>query len=144
MAAMSETVQNGERTNHLFQKGHPRFGGRPPGKSNRSVELREQRLADAELTANLAIGDFQGSAHEFLVHVYKNGKVPMAARIDCAKAAVSFEKAKLAAIAIVDDAAKLTVTIRDLRSEKLISHGDVVNLPPQIIEILVDHTESDT
>jgi hypothetical protein len=73
-------------------------GGRQKGtKNKRTVELERQR-AEAEKALHAALGDdlFEGDAHALLMAIYKNKKLPMDLRADCAKVAIRFEKPALA------------------------------------------------
>lgn len=47
---------------------------------------------------------FEGDAHALLVSVYKNKTYDMPLRLDAAKAAISYEKPKLASIELAGDA----------------------------------------
>lgn len=123
-----------------FLPGHERFGGRNKGTTNRKVMLRQERLAEAERVANLTIGDFpDGDTLSFLQLVMRTGAVPLASRIECAKIIFATEKAKLAAVAIVDPSNQTHVTIRDLRSEEAqrIAHN------PTVIEAVYETIESE-
>lgn len=78
--------------------GKPR--GRPKGaKSRRTVE-REQQLAVTAAKAEEALGPgaFDGDAHALLVLTYKDTLLSIDTRLDAAKAAIPYEKPKLAAV----------------------------------------------
>lgn len=78
--------------------GQPR--GRPRGvKNSRTVE-REEALAEAAAQTVEALGlkAFDGDAHALLMLVYKDTEQPLNLRIDAAKAAIGYEKPKLASV----------------------------------------------
>ena len=76
--------------------GQPR--GRPRGaKSKRTVE-RQQRLEEtAEALEALLPKSFKGDSHALLMAVYKDETLPLDTRLDAAKAAIGYEKPRLAA-----------------------------------------------
>jgi hypothetical protein len=80
--------------------------GRPAGsKGKRSTEFQETvAAAGAKIAAVLGEGAFTDDAHAFLMHVYKNPANDLPVRIDAAKAAIGYEKPKLASIEQVIDA----------------------------------------
>jgi hypothetical protein len=92
--------------------GRPR--GRPAGAKNKITREREQAMREAaEKLADVLPGAFQGDAHAFLMTVYKDPQMPIERRIDAAKAAVGYEKPKLAAVSQSgEDGGPMTVTFR--------------------------------
>lgn len=77
--------------------GRPR--GRPPGAANKSTLERQKKLDEIASQIGAAIDDaFEGDSHAFLMAVYKNPALPMNVRLDAAKAAISYEKPKLASV----------------------------------------------
>lgn len=80
--------------------GRPKTGGRQKGTANLRTQAREQAVAEAMERAQAAVGKeaFDGDAHAFLVFVYKNPAMPIEVRVDCAKAAVGYEKPRLASL----------------------------------------------
>jgi hypothetical protein len=78
--------------------GNPR--GRPKGaKSTRTVE-REAAMQEAAKKAAEALGveAFGGDAHALLMMIYKNTAHPIELRVDAAKAAIGYEKPRLATV----------------------------------------------
>jgi hypothetical protein len=74
-------------------------GGRQKGTPNkRSIALEEKVRAAAEIIESTLPEAFKGDAHALLMTVYKDPLHPMPLRIDAAKAAIAFEKPKLAAV----------------------------------------------
>lgn len=115
---MSDTVSDSQKhPGGPWQPGHPKWGGRQPGTTNNKVALRRERLAEAERVANEHIGDFDGTAHEFLCLLFRSGSVPISIRTDAAKVVHATERAKLQAIAVVDSTNLPTFLIRDVRNE---------------------------
>ena len=77
--------------------GQPR--GRPAGSKSKVTRKREDELKAAALRIEAALDDpFLGDSHDLLIFVYKDQSLPWATRIDAAKAAISYEKPRLAAI----------------------------------------------
>ena len=76
-----------------------RRGGRQKGTPNkRSVALEEKVKEAAEIIEGALPEAFKGDAHALLMAIYKDPTHPMPLRIDAAKAAIGFEKPKLAAL----------------------------------------------
>jgi len=77
-----------------------RRGGRRRGIKNKLTLAREHALAEAaqKITSALGAGAFDGDAHAFLMAVYKDAAQPIELRVVAAKAAIAFEKPRLAAI----------------------------------------------
>ncbi len=75
-----------------------RRGGRQRGTPNkRTRELaRAQAEASEKITAALGATAFEGDAHALLVSVYKDAAQPTELRVTAAKAALPFEKPRLA------------------------------------------------
>lgn len=84
------------------KSGRPR--GRPKGsKSKRTVE-REQAMREvAEKIAGTLPDAFGGDAHALLISIYKDARQDMHLRVDAAKAALPYEKPKLASIEVQAD-----------------------------------------
>jgi hypothetical protein len=87
--------------------GTPKTGGRKAGTPNkRTVALRMATATAAEqISATLGLGVFHGDAHALLMTVYKDLNQPIGLRMEAAKAALPYEKPRLASIEnkIVDE-----------------------------------------
>ncbi len=77
-----------------------RRGGRQRGAKNKKTLAREQAQAISaeKIEAALGASAFEGDAHALLMAVYKDPLQPIGLRLDAAKAAISYEKPRLAAI----------------------------------------------
>lgn len=76
-----------------------RIGGRQKGTSNKVTSARREHIQKvAREIGEVIPGAFEGDAHAFLMAIYKNPINDMALRLDAAKAAVGYEKPKLAAV----------------------------------------------
>jgi hypothetical protein len=93
-------------------KGTPKTGGRKAGTPNkRTVAVQMAAAAAAERIGTVLGPDaFEGGAHALLMSVYKDPNQSIGLRLDAAKAALPFEKPRLAAIEtkFVDDFASMT------------------------------------
>lgn len=80
-----------------IRTGKPR--GRPRGAQNKITVERVAKIEKAAQAIAEALPDsFEGDAHTLLMLVYKDKIQPWPIRIDAAKAAIAFEKHKLAAV----------------------------------------------
>ena len=87
----AEIGKMGKRT------GKPR--GRPSGAKSKHTREREERIAEAAAVIEELLPDaFKGDAHALLIAVYKDTEQPMNTRLDAAKAAIGYEKPRLAAV----------------------------------------------
>lgn len=79
--------------------------GRKKGSKNTSTIKREESLKLAvELVTTMTPNCFEGDSHALLMAVYKNQDLPLATRLDAAKAAICFEKPRLGSTNLsVDD-----------------------------------------
>lgn len=86
-------------------RGGKREGaGRKPGSRNKKTERTNEAKAAAAAAIESAIpGAFEGDAHDLLMAVYKDPRHDVRARIDCAKAALPFEKQRLSITKHVGD-----------------------------------------
>jgi hypothetical protein len=77
-----------------------RRGGRQRGAKNKRTQALEHAQAEAALKIAGALGPeaFDGDAHSLLMAVYKDTTQPMEFRLAAAKAAIGFEKPRLAAV----------------------------------------------
>ena len=76
-----------------------RPSGRPTGAKNHHTLERQQRISEAaSVIAELLPHAFQGDAHALLMAVYKDTTLPLQTRLDAAKAAIAYEKPRLAAV----------------------------------------------
>jgi len=97
-----------------------RRGGRKAGTKNKATLARQQAQADAsaQIAEALGSGAFEGDAHAFLVMLYKDASQPISVRIDAAKAALPYEKPRLASVGVaVDDRRTLADAIREVAEE---------------------------
>ena len=69
-------------------------GGRKKGSKNKRTLLLEGAARLIQDDAKQILGDktFEGDAHALLALTYKNESLPLAVRLDAAKAAIRFEK----------------------------------------------------
>jgi hypothetical protein len=81
------------------RKGERR-GGRQKGVPNKRTVALAQAQAEASEKITAALGDaaFNGDAHALLVSVYRDTTQPMELRLHAAKAAVPFERPRLASV----------------------------------------------
>jgi len=97
-----------------------RRGGRQRGAKNKRTLALEQAQAEAaaRVTQGLGADAFEGDAHAFLVMLYKDPRQPDSVRIDAAKAALPYEKPRLASVGVaVDDRRTLADAIREVAEE---------------------------
>ena len=75
-------------------------GGRKRGTKNKRTVARERAQAEvaAKLTEALGADAFTGDAHAFLTAIYKDPEQPIELRVHAAKAAIGYEKPRLAAV----------------------------------------------
>ena len=82
-------------------RGGKRNGaGRRPGTPNKRTEQREQAMQEAATQVGEVLGAvaFEGDAHALLMMIYKDTSKPLDVRLDAAKAAIGYEKPRLAAL----------------------------------------------
>lgn len=83
--------------------GNPR--GRPAGSKNAHSIVRQAKIKEAAIAIEQQLPEsFKGDAHTLLMVVYKDVTQPMQLRLDAAKAAISFEKPRLASVEHKGDA----------------------------------------
>lgn len=72
--------------------------GRPSGVKNKRTVALEKAASEAMAKVAEIIGPdcFAGDAHALLVTVYKDPSIPLDTRLDAAKAAIGYEKPRLA------------------------------------------------
>ena len=76
-----------------------RRGGREKGTPNKRTQAREEQMAAASAALEQALANpFTGDSHALLMAIYKNQDLPIQTRLDAAKAAIAYEKPRLAAI----------------------------------------------
>jgi hypothetical protein len=99
-----------------------RRGGRQPGTPNKRTAAlaRAQAAASEKVTLALGLAAFDGDAHAFLMAVYKDSALPMELRLHAAKAAVAYEKPRLAAVTLENT----ITTTTDLSSEQFTTFTD--------------------
>jgi hypothetical protein len=81
-------------------KGRKKPGGRRRGTPNKRTVERERAVAAAaeQIAAVLGEDAFQGDAHALLMAVYKDPRQPAGLRLEAARAAIGYEKPRLAAV----------------------------------------------
>jgi hypothetical protein len=81
-------------------RGGKRLGaGRERGTPSKHTLAREAAVREAAKKIEAAIPEaFQGDGHSLLMSVYKDPSIDLAVRIDCAKAALPFEKPRLSPV----------------------------------------------
>jgi hypothetical protein len=80
-----------------IRTGQPR--GRPKGARNKRTKAREAAVKRVAKMIEAAIPEaFQGDGHALLMSVYKDPSIDLAVRIECAKAALPFEKPRLSPV----------------------------------------------
>ena len=85
-----------EKTDMAYGK---KTGGRQKGARNKTtVRTIEAQKAAAEFIERVLPGAFEGDAHAYLMAVYKNPDNKQSIRVDAAKAALPYEKARLASV----------------------------------------------
>jgi hypothetical protein len=129
--------------------GTPKTGGRKAGTPNkRTVALRTATATAAEqISATLGSEVFHGDAHALLMTVYKDLKQPIGLRMEAAKAALPYEKPRLASIenkivdefdnmsdqeieAWLDEQAERRVKVRHRASAEVHRRGGIWTLRP--------------
>lgn len=95
--------------------GNPR--GRPKGAKNKRTVAREEAVRTLAVQLDEQIpGAFQGDAHAFLMALYKDPRLDLDLRAECARAAINYEKPRLASI---EGRLSATVTLEKLVSASL-------------------------
>lgn len=104
------------------------YRGRPVGATNKRTRELENKVRSAQALAEKYLNEtleegftaFEWDAHTWLCVLYKDPRQPPEIRMDAAKAAIAYEKPKLAAIAIkqdtevkLEDLIMQTIIIRD-------------------------------
>lgn len=98
-------------------RGGKRTGaGRKPGSQAKRTVERAQQIEQVARALDEALPNaFRGDAHALLMAVYKDETHPLPLRLDAAKAAISFERPRLAAI---DHSGEMTQNIVTDQPEK--------------------------
>jgi hypothetical protein len=74
-----------------------RIGGRQKGTRNKVTDARREHIQKvAQQLEDVIPGAFDGDSHALLMAIYKNPLNDMALRLDAAKAAIGYEKPRLA------------------------------------------------
>ena len=109
-------------------------GGRRKGAKNKATLERERALQAAAAKALGSPGAFLGDAHSLLVSVYKNPHLPLEIRVEAARAALAYQKPRLAPIAapeppqaLEERALKLHALLRQMR-ETIGSNGPAATM----------------
>lgn len=81
-------------------RGGKREGaGRRKGSKNKTSAQREEATKAMAVALEGALPNcFKGDSHALLMAVYKNEDLPLMIRVDAARAAIGYEKPKLAAV----------------------------------------------
>lgn len=75
-------------------------GGRQKGTPNKRTVATQEALTETRERIAGLLGDyaFAGDAHALLIAVYSNGEMAIDTRLDAAKAAIPYEKPRLASV----------------------------------------------
>jgi|SRR5580698_10391069 hypothetical protein len=108
----------------------PTYAGRPAGVKNKNTRMLEAKALSAQERARMILGEeeieaFKGDAHVWLCVLYMDPRQPIEVRLEAAKAALPYEKPKLAAIAVKTDK---EVTLSDLIMETVIKAKQIEGL----------------
>ena len=107
-----------------------RRGGRQRGTKNKRTVAIERALANAsaKITGALGAEAFQGDAHALLMAVYKDTAQPIELRVLAARAAIGYEKPRLASFDGKMEGhitlAMLVSNVEERRRARLISNGN--------------------
>src|SRR5262245_13538295 len=77
--------------------GQAKTGGRKAGTPNKKTAALKQAVVEAVGALSDA---FEGDSYAFLATVYKNQALPLGVRLDAAKTAIAYERARLSQIAM--------------------------------------------
>lgn len=78
-----------------------RRGGRNKGTPNKRTEQRLSAMKEAAAKIEAVVPNaFKGDSHELLASIYKDPSQPLQLRLDAAKAAIAYERPRLAATQI--------------------------------------------
>src|SRR5690349_18764036 len=106
-------------------------GGRRAGTPNKRTTVRIEAMtaAEAEMASRLAEATdyvpapepefFRGDAHSLLRLVYRDPRFPMETRIDCAKAAIRFERPALTAAHVAHSTAPSRQVLAQMTTDQL-------------------------
>src|SRR5215475_5820777 len=90
-------------------------GGRKKGSKNKRTLLLEGAVRQSQDNAKRILGDetFEGDAHSLLVLIYKDNSLPLAVRLDAAKAAIRFEKPAMSPVGARESNDEVVYAISD-------------------------------
>src|ERR1700746_2450994 len=77
--------------------GQAKTGGRKAGTPNKKTAALKQAVVEA---VGALPDAFEGHSYAFLATVYKNQALPLGVRLDAAKTAIAYERARLAHVAM--------------------------------------------
>ena len=77
--------------------GQAKTGGRKAGTPNKKTAALKQAVVEA---VGALPDAFEGDSYAFLATVYKNHALPLGIRLDAAKTAIAYERARLAHVAM--------------------------------------------
>jgi hypothetical protein len=108
-----------------------RRGWRRRGTKNKRTVERERAQAEAavKIAGALGPGAFEGDAHAFLVSVYKDAAQPIALRVNAARAAIGYERPRLAS---VEGRIDTQLSLADLIERSMTVPGRLIDVSPRV------------
>lgn len=107
---------------NMPRKATGQGGGRPFGSKSRHTVEREAKIAATQAAAEALLPQaFKGDAHALLIWVYKDESLDLETRLAAARAAIPYEKPRLATI---DANVRMDVTAHEWMLKQLASVVD--------------------